>query len=279
MHLVLLPGLLLAIAVAITGVPAQIATNALGDIRGTSTLFSIAAQATTTATLTTASTTTLPGTSEITATSSVTGSVQSTPVPLPVQGGSVPLQSNPLDPGHLFSAASPPIGPYAWAFLALMTALLVVSGYFMLIKRPEWKGTNSVLYRATNKWGQVGLWLAIPGLLLLLFRVVTLDFFNMRFWLYLWALATLLAAGWFVYWLRMKYPKEAAKYQKRQRARQYMPGSASKAAARQTTHTKSKAVTAPAGDETIAATTAATSNQPVTQSKPRQRSNKRGRRK
>jgi len=196
------------------------------------------------------------------------------------------LASNPLDPAFLFSSPPPPpapqIGPYGWGFLALMVALLLVSGYFMLVKRPEWKGTNPVLHRAANKWGQVGLWVSIVGLLFLLFRVVRLDFFNMRIWLYLWALATLAAAGWFVYWLRMKYPKEAAKYEKSQRARKYMPGSASKSAARQTIQTKSKAVAAPVGDDTIADTSAATAvtgKPPITQSKPRQKGNKRGRRK
>lgn len=295
MHLVLLPGLLLAMAAALAGVPAQTATGSFGDPRGAGSLFSIAAQATTTATLTTITTevttdttataaSTVTSTSGIIATSTITGSVQSTPVPLPQQGGSIPLQSNPLDPSFLFSPPPPPpapqIGPYGWGFLALMTVLLLVTGYFMLVKRPEWKRTNPVLHRAANKWGQVGLWVAIPGILLLLFRAVRLDFFNMRIWLYLWTLATLVAAGWFVYWLRMKYPREAAKYQKSQRARQYMPGSASKSAVRQTTQTKSKAVVAPAGDAVATTASAPTmSKPPSTQSKPGQKSNKRGRRK
>lgn len=296
MHLFLVPGLLLVVAVALTGVPAQPATDSLDDLRGAGSLFSIAAQATTTATLTTvttevttdttaAATSTVTSTSGIIATTTITGSVQSTPVPLPEPGGSIPLASNPFDPAFLFSPPpdepqAPQIGPYGWGFLALMTALLLIAAYFMLVKRPEWKRTNPVLHRAANKWGQVALWVAIPGILLLLFRAVKLDFFNMRFWLYLWALATLAAAGWFVYWLLMKYPKEAAKYQKSQRARQYMPGSASKSAVRQTAQTKSKAVAAPAGD--AIATTASTptmSKPPSTQSKPGQKSNKRGRRK
>ncbi len=289
MHLVLVPGLLIAMAAALISAPAQPAVDPLhaGGIEASS-LFSVAAQATTTSTLTTTvatattdnaatATTTLTGTSEVTATATLTGSVQSTPVPLPVQGGSVPLQGNPLDPSHLFSAASPPIGPYAWAFLALMTALLAASGYFMLVKRPKWKGTNSVLYRAANRWGPVGLWIAIPGIFFLLFRVVGLDFFNMRFWLYLWTLATLAAAGWFFYWYRTRYPKEVAKYQKTQRARQYMPGAASKSTARQTAQTKSKAVVDPtSGTES---TTATTSVPPAIQARPKQKSNRRSKRK
>jgi hypothetical protein len=277
MHLVLVPGLLLAMAASLAGVPAQPnvgAPHTGGNATGS--LFSIAAQATTTATLTT--------TTEVSATATISGSVQSTPVPLPVQGGGVPLQSNPFDPAHLFSTAprEAAIGPYAWAFLALMTALLAASGYFMLLKRPEWKRTNSVQYRAANRWGQVGLWLAIPGIFLLLFRVVGLDFFNMRFWLYLWTLATLAAAGWFFYWYRTIYPKEMAKYQKTQRARQYMPGSASKTMARQVVQTKSKGAVAAsggAGNTQASGDTTVTASPPVGQSRSRQKGNKRGKRK
>lgn len=79
----------------------------------------------------------------------------------------------------------------------------------------------------------MGLWLAILGLLLILFRLVGLDFFNLRFWLYLWMLALLIVAGWFIFWYRTAYPKELEKFRKTQRARQYMPGGAVKTPVRQ----------------------------------------------
>jgi hypothetical protein len=144
------------------------------------------------------------------------------------------LQINPFDWNFLTSAppADARMGPFAWGFLALMVALLAATLYFVILKRPQWKRTNSVRYRAVNRWGQVGLWLSGLGLLFLLMRIVGLDFFNLRIWLYMVFLATLAIAAWFFYWYRTAYPKEVAKYQKAQRARQYMPGSSGKGSAR-----------------------------------------------
>ena len=136
MHLLLVPGLLLAMAVSLGVATAQPGAEPLNGLHRSGSHFSIAAQATTTATLTTPVTTdltatvasTVTGTSAITPTATISGSVQSTPAPLPQQGGSIPLASNPLDPGFLFSPPPPPpapqLGPYGWGFLALMIALL-----------------------------------------------------------------------------------------------------------------------------------------------------------
>jgi hypothetical protein len=127
--------------------------------------------------------------------------------------------------------------------MAVMVALLVASLYVYLVKRPEWKRANSVWYRAANRWGQVGLWISGIGLLFLLFRAISLDFFNLRFWLYLWALVTVVAAVWFVYWYRTKYPAEMARYMKAQRARQYMPGAGRSVARQQAKGGKAQTVT------------------------------------
>jgi hypothetical protein len=108
--------------------------------------------------------------------------------------------------------------------------------------------------------------------------VIGLDFFNMRFWLYLWTLATLVAIGWFFYWYRTKYPKELAKYQKTQRARQYMPGAASKSTARQTVQAKSKGVVPATGNSDTVADTSMAAGPPTVQSRSRQK-NKRSKRK
>ena len=132
------------------------------------------------------------------------------------------------------------MGPFSWALFALMIALLVVSGYFYAVKRPQWKRTNNVLYRAANRWSQPGLWLAVLGLLFVLFRIVGLDFFDKRFWLYLWLLSVIGVGAWFFYWYRMSYPKELEKFRKTQRAKQYMPGASAKTLARQPERTTIK---------------------------------------
>jgi hypothetical protein len=262
MHLALVPALILALAGSVLdGTAIHPAHNpSYTSVAG---LFSIAAQAQVTPTLTISATPTsaltatvtatiaATGTSAITPTAAITATAATTstaaitatatttatlatPVPLPTVGAQGSLQINPFDWNFLTSV--PPVdarmGPFAWGYLALMVALLAASLFFIIVKRPEWKRTNSVRYRAVNRWGQVGLWLAGLGLIFLLLRAVGLDFFNLRIWLYLMFLATIAIAAWFFYWYRTKYPKEVAKYQKAQRARQYMPGSSGKGSAR-----------------------------------------------
>ena len=188
--------------------------------------------------------TTATATLEVTATATLSGPPPPT-VSVPVVNNDVPLQLNPFDAGFLFSSPRPPMGPFSWACFALMIVLLGGSGYFYAVKRPQWKRTNTVLYRAANRWSQPGLWLAIVGLLLILFRLIGLDFFNLRFWLYLWFLVLIGIAAWFFYWYRTAYPKELDKFQKTQRARQYMPGGAVKTPARQPDRTAPKPVPQP----------------------------------
>ncbi|HUP27596.1 MAG TPA: hypothetical protein VM409_04105 [Chloroflexia bacterium] len=273
MHFALVPGLLVTMLAALLG-SAQPPHGDRHALDGSAALFSVAAQATTTATLTvgTSQTPAATGTvstsgtvteTTLSATATLTTSAQTTPIPLPTPAARGSLQGNPLDPNFLFGVPNPPMGPFAWAFLAFMLAFLAAAGYFLLVKRPEWKRSNSVLFRAANRWAPVGLWVGIPGILLLLFRILPLDFFNLRFWLYLWTLAALVAVAWFFYWYRTRYPKEVAKYQKSQRARQYIPGAASKGANRQAAQSRPKAAT-------VTNTTTTEAGRPATSGSPGQ---------
>jgi hypothetical protein len=213
MHLALLPWLLVAMAGGtLSGAPA----HAPGIVPNTAShfdLYSVAAQATTTATTTISATATI---------------AQNTPVPLATATAGANLQINPFDWAFLTSVPNPPLGPFAWFYIVFMVALFAVSAYFYFFKRIEWKRTNTVLRRAAERWGQIGLWISGIGLLFAVFRIVGLDLFNLRFWFYLCMLAALIAGGWLFYWYRTDYPKEMAKYTKAQRARQYMPGAAKK---------------------------------------------------
>ncbi len=237
MRLAILLGFSLFWAVgAIPTAPDYSARGAHYDV-GVPSLFTISAQGVTT------STATLPAqvgpvisstvaTSNLTATPTVAAPPPPT-VAVPVVGNDSQLRLNPFDTDFLFNPPRPPMGPFSWACFALMIALLGGSGYIYAVKRPQWKRTNIVLYRAANRWSQPGLWTAILGLLLILFRLVGLDFFNLRFWLYLWFLGLIGLAVWFFMWYRTAYPKELEKFRKTQRARQYMPGGAVKTPARQ----------------------------------------------
>lgn len=229
MHLAILPGLILALATSLSA-------NAINQqIDGPAynnqfTFFSVAAQATTTATLTTGPTATgaLTTTGSITGTATLTGTtptVAVTPISVPTEAPQPTLQGNPFDFQFLTSAPSPALGPFAWAYLVVMALLFAGSGYFYFYKRPQWRRTNSVYYRAAGRWGQTGLWISGLGILFWLFRAIGIDLLNLRFWLYLWALAALVAAVWFIYWYNSGFKKELARFQKAQRNRQYMPKS------------------------------------------------------
>jgi len=246
MRLAILFGLFLTSWGLVTSPLASPADTTAVSFHREASLFSIVAQATVTGTATVAepvgpviAPTTV---STITATVAATATTAGPPPPtvvVPVVG-ETPLQLNPFDLGFLFSNPNPPMGPFAWAMFGLMIALLGVSGYVYVVKRPQWKKENPVLYRAANRWAQPALWLAIIGLLLILFRLVSFDFFRMRIWLYLWFLALIGMVVWFVYWYRTVYPKELEKFRKTQRARQYMPAGAAKNLARQPERTAPK---------------------------------------
>ncbi len=244
MHLALLPRLILALAWGASrgALVHQAPADAVSVNYGPQPLFSIMAQATTTSTVSTTATLTvtstiaaagtITGTGAISATATISSAI-STPIPVPTVAAPSNLQGNPLDANFLTSAPSPPMGPFSWAYLVIMALLFAASAYFYFYKRPEWKRNNTVLYKAAGRWGQPGLLVSGLGLLFLFFRVISLDFLNLRFWLYLWFLAAIASVVWFLYWYRASYPKELARYQKTQRARQYVPGGARKGSARQ----------------------------------------------
>ncbi len=255
MHLGILSGLLVALAGSFWGGASAHSTGAAyqTNIHTTAALYSILAQTATTPTVATNSTLTAPAPSTlqpattITATSAVTGSgtltatatttntiPPSTPIPLPTTAPQSNLQINPFDLTFLTSTPPTTAGPFAIAFLVLMLVLIGVSIYFLRFKRPEWKGTNPVLFKAVNRFSPYALWIGVLGILFLIFRIIPLDFFNLRFWLYLDFLALLGLAGWMLYWYRTSYPKEMAKFLKTQKARQYMPGGSGKIASRST---------------------------------------------
>ena len=231
MHLGTLLGLMLALAGNFLG-PAHPATgtsHAASQVNSHNfaVLYSVLAQGTTTTTATIPVTTTAQVTATLTSTNAVTATNTITPataVPLPTVGPQASLQINPFDWNFLTGTPTEPkIGPFAIVFLLLMVALLIVGAYLLRVKRPQWKGTNPVLFKAVNRFAPYALWIGALGILFLVFRIIPLDFFNLRFWLYLLFLATVALVGWVFYWYRTSYPKEMAKFLKTQKARQYMP--------------------------------------------------------
>lgn len=238
MQLALLPGLLLALAGMASGSTAADISPAAGYHAHQPGLYSVAAQAATTATVTTSAAQTVTSTGSITSTGSVTSTVEAsfTPAPLPPppsSGGN--LRLNPLDWAFLTSAPpanGPALGPFGWIYTLIMLIVLAGAGYFYFVKRREWKRTNPVYRKATDRFAVPAMWAAGIGLLFAVFRLTRVDFLDLRFWLYLCMVALLGVAGWFAYWYTQRFPAEMAKYQKTQRARQYMP-SAKKGSSKQ----------------------------------------------
>ena len=236
MRLALLPGFALALAaIGLSGfhAPVSYASTGSGPASGHPAFLSIFAQAATTATVTLSASPAVTATPPVTATpaGTSTSTAQSTPVPLPTATSAGSLQINPLDWNFLTSPAgtgSIPVlsalGPFGWIYLALMIALFGVSAYFYFIKRAQWKRTNPVWRRAADRFGSAGMWVSGITILFIIFRVIGLDFFNMRIWLYLCFVALIAVGVWFYYWYSRSYPQEMAKFEKTQRARQYMPG-------------------------------------------------------
>jgi hypothetical protein len=171
---------------------------------------------------------TVTATVEVTGTGAITPTATPARVPLAGEGGGTSnLQLNPFDLNFLMSPAQAGWpGPFAWAYLLLMLVVLGVSGYVYFVRRPRWKRTNSVYYRAAGRFLPIFMWIAVLAIVFVLLRIPPVDFFNLRFWLYLWLLLLLAAVGYFIYWYRTAFPKEMARYQKTQRQKQYMPGSA-----------------------------------------------------
>ncbi len=263
MHLGSLPGILLALAWGLLGTAPGHNANIAGNTVGANSiaLYSIVAQAETPTVETGTTTITPTATLEITGTAastitptgtiSVTGTITSggtltptveapTVIPLPTavpQQIQPSLQINPFDWNFLTSAPTDPtpkLGPFAWIFLVLMLVLVGGGIYGYRVLRPRWKNTNTVWYKAVARFGQPALWIGVLGLVFLFFRLVELDFFNKRLWLYLDGGALLGLIVWFFYWYRNSYPQEIAKFQKTQKAKQYMP-SGTKGPVRSTT--------------------------------------------
>jgi len=251
MHLGILSGLIVALAGSFSGGGSAHTTGATyqTNLHNTAALYSILAQTATTPTVaagitpTALATGSVQAATTITATGTTTGTTASTsptsppytPAPIATTVPQANLQINPFDWNFLTGyPTEPKLGPFAIAYLVLILAVIGVSIYFLRFRGPGWKTTNPVLFRAVNRFAVPALWIAGLGILFLIFRIIPLDLFNLRFWLYLDFLALLGLGGWIFYWWRTSYPKEMAKYLKTQKARQYMPGGSGKLASRST---------------------------------------------
>lgn len=141
--------------------------------------------------------------------------------------------TNPFDWGYLTTVPKgrdlgDVFGPFAIAYLIIFALGLVAA--LALGRWLERRFRDHALHRRlARRATQIATWLAGIGLVFFAFRVLELPFLGMRLWLYLNALAVLVAlglAGW--YWFA-RYPAALARYRDEEARRQYLrPGGLSR---------------------------------------------------
>ena len=106
-------------------------------------------------------------------------------------------------------------------FLALILALMVL-GYLMRVY-----AEGHILHTAiTKKVIRYGMAVQVAGLIVLGLRVINFPGLSMRVFLFLPLVAELVALGYLVWWMRMKYPDEIAYFEWEEQKRDYLPRTA-----------------------------------------------------
>jgi protein-S-isoprenylcysteine O-methyltransferase Ste14 len=83
--------------------------------------------------------------------------------------------------------------------------------------------------RLAQRATQIAAWIFGVGLTFFAFRALELPFLGMRLWLYLSALALLVAIGLAIWYWFARYPAQLARYEQEQAKRQYLrPGAPSR---------------------------------------------------
>jgi hypothetical protein len=138
--------------------------------------------------------------------------------------------TNPFDWGYLTTVPkgrelSAVFGPFAIAYLIVFALGLVAA--LLLGRWLDRRFRDHALHRRlAQRATQIAAWLSGVGLAFFAFRALELPFLGMRLWLYLSALAMLVALGLAVWYGFARYPAALARYREEEARRQYLrPGS------------------------------------------------------
>ncbi len=127
-----------------------------------------------------------------------------------------------FDPGELFKVPfeNEIVGPLSITYLIVFIAgfLTAAALYF---RPPSRLRGHGLRLRLSRRIAQSLMWAFGTGLVFFLFRVLGLPGLGWRIWLYVTALAVLAVIGYFVYYLRAKFPAQLAAYDAQQLKRQY----------------------------------------------------------
>ena len=112
-------------------------------------------------------------------------------------------------------------GPFAIAFLAIFGLGLVAA-----LLLPRWldrRFRDHALHRRLAQWAShIAAWIFGVGLTCFAFRALELPLLGMRLWLYLSALAVLVALGLAIGYGLIRYPAERDRYRQEETRRQYL---------------------------------------------------------
>ncbi len=166
---------------------------------------------------------------------------------------------NPLSIDYLTQAAQSDLGILSGLFALLSLALLLGGAYYYFVGRKRWR-LHRLNFRLAARWSLIAAILGGLGVLFTLFRVLSIDGLNARFWFYLLLLVWIGFAVYAAYYFRLRYPAELAKYMATLKPRKAatLAGGAARPAARSAAPHSGR--TAPADSTTVVRPTGSAGN-------------------
>ncbi len=128
-----------------------------------------------------------------------------------------------LGPGHWFADATEPIDHPLYVFLAAALAGTLVGSLYVRLAVHTMFGGHRFKQRLAARAAIYAAWLAVVGLVIMLFRWQPVPFLSKRIWLYLWFLFALGLLGYAAYYSRRVYPERLSAHDERGRRRRYLP--------------------------------------------------------
>jgi hypothetical protein len=126
-----------------------------------------------------------------------------------------------LPPGPLGAAFARWGGVVLWAYVVLGVAILLFTEAMFILNGRH--GLKNHVTRRARLWG---LAMQIAGIALLGLRVANIPILSMRVLLYAQLAGEIVLAGYFLWWLRERYPDLLAAYDYEERRRAYLPRAA-----------------------------------------------------
>ena len=132
-----------------------------------------------------------------------------------------------VDGDYLFQ--TPPLAPSGF-FVALTIGfgVLLIACALIYWRRAKLAPENPVLRRMIRRVSKAGMWYAVTGLIIALFRFAEIPYVSMPVWMYLLLLCMIGSAAYYTYDLSERYPLAVWKLQESHAERRYRPAARSR---------------------------------------------------